>query len=380
MLRTRQFLFGLFACGLGAASTLSFANTAYIALGEGSGAGRETLPLGKLCDGTPESFYDEALFEPANCGSGEAQIPTARHEAPPRFSSPFLDERCNKSLAFQSRSERFECTEIEFWLGFQDGRYLQREHSINYLSSAITLSEWVFFKSNEFKKKLARLYELRAIGKIGMGLENGRLDYLIFGGLHSGADFGRVEQLDPGNIPAESFDLSIELTNARLSGDHELATQKAWEILDLAKTAGDPEVLEPLNVGMILTVMGMLSDFPISTGLPEATLDALLWARELPGLTYDGANTDKAPFVRPGLEYALASLYARAGKRDEYIAQLEVVAEQDNYENWAWYDFVEEQRKNPNRLLEKFASFGDDKYADSYAGSNNGCVFCHGGI
>lgn len=349
-------------------------------LGEGSGAGRDSLPLGEMCDGSPESFYGEALFERADCGTGEMNIPSARRESAPRFSSPYLDQRCSMPLAFQRKNERFECAEAEFWLGFQDGRFLQRQYAVNYLSDAIAWSEGVWFKSDDFKKKLARLYELRGVAKTGMGLENGRLDLLLFGELHSGLDFGRVEQLDPGNIPAASFGLTLGMTRARLAGDDELAAELAWENLELAMTAGDPDVLERLNVGMILTVTAMTRDFPTGTGLPEASLDALLWARELPGIKFNSENTPKAPFVRPGLEYMLASMYAQLGMRDEYIEQLEVVAQQDRYEDWAWYDFVEAQRADPDRLLAKFASFGEEDYSDSYAGSNSGCVFCHGGI
>jgi len=349
-------------------------------LGEGTGAGRESLPLGVMCDGTPETFYGEALFERADCGSGQMRIPTARLESPPRFDSPYLPYRCTDPLWLQGRDERFECAETEFWIGFQDGRRLQRQHSIRYLGDAILLAEAVLFKSEEFKTKLARLYELRAIGKTGLGLENGRLDLLLFGDFHSGRDFERVDELDPGNIAAASFQLTLALTNARLAGNDARAAELAWENLDLAMTAGDPDVLERLNVGMIMTVTALTRDFPASTGLPAASLDALLWARELPGIRFNSENTPKAPFVRPGLEYMLASFYAQLGMRDAYIAQLEVVTAQEGYGDWAWRDFVEAQRADPDRLLAKFASFGEDEYSDSYASSNSGCVFCHGGI
>lgn len=354
--------------------------SAVLDIGHGSGAGRESLPLGKMCDGRVEAFLGEALLERADCGSGSLRIPTARIESAPRFDSPYLPERCSLPLLLQSSNQRFTCAETEFWLGFQDGRSLQRHYALQYLDAAIAYQELVLLKSADFKKKLARLYEYRGIAKTGLGLENGRLDFLLFGDFHSGSDFRRVAALEPGSIAAQSFHLTLALTDARLAGDDELAAKLAWQNLELAKTAGDPDVLERLNVGMIMTVTAMTRDFPAKTGLPRASLDALLLARELPGIKFNHENTPKAPFVRPGLEFMLADLYAQNGMRDEYIKQLEVVAQQDRYQEWAWYDFIEAQRADPDRMLRKYASFSEDEYSDSYASSNNGCVFCHGNI
>ncbi|AOS97603.1 Glyoxalase-like domain protein [Microbulbifer aggregans] len=349
-------------------------------LGDGSGAGRESLPLGEMCDGTPESFYGERLFEPVLCGDTGLPVPVPRLEAAPRHQALYASERCGTPLIFQTAEQRFDCATVEFFLGLQDGRKSEREHSMRYISKAIQLAEGdASTMTDEYKYNLARMYEYRAIGKNGMGLENGVFEYLVYPELHAGADFARTEELNPGNIPAIAFGLSNDLTSARIAGDEELAVAKAWEILEFAETAGNPNTLEAINVGVILTLMGIVADFPMNTGLPQRMLEDFLWAMSFDGdLDYFTVNTKKAPFIRPGLEYALASLYARNGLRDEYIAQLEVVAAQPRYEEWAWYDFVEAQRANPNRMLAKFESFGGDGYSDTYAGSNNGCMVCHG--
>lgn len=349
-------------------------------LGRGTGEGRETLPLGEMCDGSPEGFYGERLFEPVLCDIVGLPIPIPRLEAPPRHDALYVSQRCSTPLIFQTPEERFQCGRVEFFLALQDGRRAERDHSMGYISKVIDLSEGdPLMMTEEHRQELSRMYEYRAIGKNGMGLENGVFEYLVFPELHAGADFLRTEELEPGNIPAIAFGLSNDLTSARIAGDEELAIAKAWDILLFAETAGDPETLEPLNVGIILTLMGIVADFPMSTGLPQRMLDDFLWAMTFDGeLDYFTENTQKAPFIRPGLEYALASLYARNSRREEYIAQLEVVAQQPRYEEWAWYDLVEAQRADPDRMLAKFEAFGDELYSDTYAGSNNGCMFCHG--
>ncbi len=335
------------------------------------------LPLGQMCNGQPEAFYQETLFERADCGSGQTVLPPARLESEPRFTSPYEAKRCTQPLLLQDDDERFGCAEAEFWVGFTDGRLGPRNDALQYLERSIYWSERVFFKPSDFKKKLARLYQLKGMLKMAMGMENGRADYLIFSELHSAQDFRRVERLDPGNFGARAFDMTLDMVYAQLLFP-ESAPGLALDVLHEARTAGDPDVVEPINVGTVLAVAPTTAIYPLESGVPPIALNAQLEAGCLPDIPFCYQNTDNALFARPGLEYQLASMYARLGMRDEYIAQLEVVAEQDRYDEWAWHDLVEAQRANPDRLLAKFASFGDDEYADSFATRNNGCMFCHG--
>ncbi len=340
------------------------------------------LPLGLLCDGSTESFYDEMLFERGDCGSNSSSlsIPKRRLESEPRFPSPYDDVRCEKTLQLQTPEERFECAEIEFWHAYSDGRLAPRKAALQYMGKAITLNESVGDDSEVFSVHLSRLYQLRGMFYMAMGIENGQLIYLVLSSLYAQKDFARVEALEPGNFVAESFNLTLEMANARVIGKHELALAHGLTSLEMALTAGDPNVIEPINVGTAFAVTGVTMNYPLNTGLPQTTLNAQLEIGCLPEVEFCRQNTLHAPFARPGLEYHLASIYARLGMRDEYINQLDVVTMQDKYDQWAWRDMVEAQRANPDRLLEKFSSYGEDQYSDSYATMNNGCVICHGRI
>jgi len=340
------------------------------------------LPLGVLCDGSTESFYDEILLERGDCGSNSSSLsmPKRRLESEPRFPSPYNDLRCESSLQLQTPEERFECAETEFWHAYSDGRLAPRKAALQYMGKAIKLNESVADDSKTFATQLSRLYQLRGMFYMAMGIENGQLIYLVLSNLYAQKDFARVEALEPGNFVAESFNLTLKMANARVIGKHDLALTHGVTSLEMALTAGDPEVIEPINVGTIFAVSGVTMNYPLNTGLPQATLEAQLAIDCLPEVEFCVQNTLHAPFARPGLEYHLASIYARMGMREEYINQLEVVVAQDRYNEWAWRDVVEAQRANPDRLLEKFASYGDDQYSESYATMNNGCVMCHGRI
>ncbi|PCJ45596.1 MAG: hypothetical protein COA99_04540 [Moraxellaceae bacterium] len=340
------------------------------------------LPLGMLCDGSTESFYDETIFERMDCGDPDAglSLPKRRLESEPRIPSPYEASRCQLSLVLQAPEQRFECAETEFWHAYSDGRLAPRNSTLKYISEAIELSESVGDNTAEFVVKLSRLYQLRGMFYMALGIENGQWLYLVFSNLYAQKDFARVEELEPGNFVASSFDITLKIANAQVAGKHELALAYGLESLHVSLTAGDPDVIEPVNVGTAFAVTGVTMNYPLNTGLPQATLDAMLEIGCIDEVAFCSQNTLHAPFARPGLEYHLASIYARLGLRNEYIAQLEVVAEQDRYDDWAWKAMVEAQRADPDRLLEKYASYGDDQYSDSYAQMNNGCVMCHGRI
>lgn len=336
------------------------------------------LQLSYLCDGSLATVYGEELLEREDCGSGKMAIPTARLEDAPRFASPYA--LCETPVEAQTADERFDCFERRFWDAYSDGRRQVRQDALRYMSSLIQLAEAGNDGTPEYVQKLSRLYQLRGMFYMAMGIENGALQYVLFNRLFSGRDFARVAQLEPGNFVASSFNVTMDMANLRVFGKHAQAQELARQAVLTAWHAGAPDVIEPINVGSMFAVSGVTMHYPLQSGVPALTLDATLAVGCLPEVAFCLDNTPNAPFARPGLEYHLAELYARLGMRDEYIQQLEVVAQQPGYAEWAWHDLVELQRADPDRLLQKFASYGDDQYSEGYATRNMGCVFCHGRI
>ncbi len=189
-----------------------------------------------------------------------------------------------------------------------------------------------------------------------------------------------MEALEPDNFVATVFDSTLEMTFARMANEHARAAELARGGLEYALNLGDPDVVEDVNVGAVFAITGITMTWPLSSGVPQASLEAKRKVGCLSEVEFCTGNTLHTPYARPGLEYHEAEMYARLGMRDAYVEQLEKVAAQPGYEDWAWYDVVELQRREPGRLLDKFASYGEDRYVDSYATMNNGCVMCHGRI
>ena len=341
---------------------------------------RDGLPLGTLCDDSEALVYDQQLLEPVKCGEDGLPIPAARLESPPRTPSPYAALRCVGAVADQELEALFDCGETEFWHAFSDGRLQPREEALAYMSEAIDRLSAVEQPSADFEGSLARLHQLRGMFYMGIGQENGRLDYLVGADRLAGEDFRAVEALEPDNFVATVFDSTLEMTFARMANEHARAAELARGGLEYALNLGDPDVVEDVNVGAVFAITGITMTWPLSSGVPQASLEAKRKVGCLPEVEFCTGNTLHAPYARPGLEYHEAEMYARLGMRDAYIEQLEKVAAQPGYEDWAWYDVVELQRREPGRLLGKFAAYGEDRYVDSYATMNNGCVMCHGRI
>jgi hypothetical protein len=336
------------------------------------------LQLSYLCDGSLASAYGEELLEREDCGSGKPVLPTARLEDSPRFASPYV--LCDIAPEQQTAAQRFDCFERSFWDAYSDGRRKPRQDALSYMSTLIALAEADNDGSASYVQQLSRMYQLRGMFYMAMGIENGALHFIILNGFYSGKDFARVSVLEPGNFVAASFDVTMDMANLRVRNQHDRAEVLAKQALMTAWHAGAPDVIEPINVGSMFAVSGVTMHYPLRSGVPALTLDATLAVGCIPEVEFCNNNTLHAPFARPGLEYHLAEIYARMGMREDYIRQLDVVAQQPGYADWAWKDLVELQRANPERLLEKFASYGDEQYSEGYATRNMGCVFCHGRI
>lgn len=335
-------------------------------------------PFGLLCDGTPAQVYDQQLLERVDCATGESfTLPSPRVELEPQLPSPYEVERCGLLSDELSVSEVLSCAELEFWQAFSDGRLAARQEALAYISEALDEVERRGYPE-ELNQEVAHLYMLRGMFYMAMGQENGVGEYLIGSREYSTPDFDRVAELDPDNFAVISFDLTLEMTLAGIAGDHMRAHSMAREALEYALSLGEPNTVEPANVGTILGLTGVTMTWPLSSGLPQESLEALEWVGCPDEIPFCRDNTLHAPYARPGLAYHQAEMYARLDMGEAYRAQLEVVAAQPRYETWPWRDLVELQRANPELLLEKFRSYGQDEYAHSYATMSSGCVMCHG--
>ena len=338
----------------------------------------EDAPFGYLCDGQAASVYDEQLLERTNCGGDDPFVlPPARIELEPKTVSPYEAERCGAIDDTRSDEALLKCAEFEFWHAFSDGRLIPRQEALEYISNSLSLLEERVLPER-LNPDLGRLYMLRGMFYMAIGLENGVSDYLIDSEAYSSLDFDRVEELDDENFAVIAFDLTLQMTLAGLAGEHERAAEIARNGLDYVLGLGDPDVVEDKNVGAVLGLSGTTMTWPLNTGIPQKTLEALEAVDCPHNIEFCERNTVHAPYARPGLEYHKAEVYARLNMREAYQAQLEIVAQQPGYEDWPWREVVEIQRKEPSRLLNKYLSYGEDEYAQSYATMSSGCVMCHG--
>lgn len=337
-------------------------------------------PFGLLCDGSPATVYDEQLLERPDCGEGEPtpfEIPPKRIELEPQIESYYQEERCGPLDASFTHEQILTCSESEFWHGFSDGRLAQRQATLTYLDKALELLEAVGF-GPELNPDVGRMHMLRAMVLMALGLENGIPEYMIESDRYITPEFDRVEELDPGNFVAFAFSLTLEMTIAGIEGDYERAEELAYQSLEAGLALGEPDVVDHPKVGAILGLSGTLMTWPLASEVPQATLEALETIGCPEDVEFCVQNTLHAPFARVGLEYHKAEFFARLNLSDRYRAQLEVVAAQPGYEIWPWKDLVELQRREPDRLLNKYLSYGEEEFAQSYATQNSACVICHG--
>ena len=258
-------------------------------------------PFGYLCDGGAATVYDEQLLERTNCGGDDPFVlPPARIELEPHIASPYEAERCGDIDDTRSSDVLLSCAETEFWHAFSDGRLTPREEALAYISDTLRLLE-----SREVAESLhsdlGRLYMLRGMFYMAMGLENGISDYLIDSEAYSSPDFDRVEELDGENFAVIAFDLTLEMTLAGLAGEHERAAEIARNGLDYVLGLGDPDVIEDKNVGAVLGLSGTTMTWPLNTGIPQKTLDALETVDCPHNIEFCERNTLHAPYARPGL-------------------------------------------------------------------------------
>ena len=313
-------------------------------------------------------------------GEGEPtpfEIPFRRIELEPQIESFYEEERCGPLDASFTHEEILSCTESEFWHGFSDGRLAHRQASLDYIDEALELLEALGF-GPELNADVGRVHMLRARVLMALGLENGMPEYMIESDKYITPEFDRVQELDPENFVAFAFNLTLEMTIAGIEGDFERAEELAYESLEVGLSLGEPGVVDHPKVGAILGLSGTLMTWPLASEVPQTTLEALEMIGCPEDVEFCVQNTTHAPFARVGLEYHKAEFFARLNLPDRYRAQLEVVTAQPGYEIWPWRGLVELQRQEPERLINKYLTYGEEQFAQSYATQNSACVICHG--
>jgi hypothetical protein len=289
-------------------------------------------------------------------------LPKAREETEPKIPSPY--QRCEQPLRNQAADTLFNCAEHEFWHAFSDGRVKARKDAETILGDIMKLNQ----KSQEAPKR-GRLLALRGYLRLAMALENAKMEYLLFGGMEK--DFQEAKKLDTENKTYDTFLDTIVMAKAAVFGDWKKATALALPAFEILKD-------HPTN---ILALSGTTIGFPMSTGLPQKTIefmDSWVCPDDIADFCYD--NTQHAPFARPGLSFHFAEAYARMGDREKTLHYLEQARQSPGYDAWQYKQLVETPLADMDKYMGYWASFGpDDSAFDKvYANQNFGCVMCHG--
>jgi hypothetical protein len=288
-------------------------------------------------------------------------FPKARRETEPRIPSPY--HRCPTPLREQSHEELFACAEQEFWHAFSDGRRKVRQEAATILGRLMSLT-----KDDPDGAKRGRLLALRAYLRLSMSLENARSDLFLFGMLER--DFKAAKRLDTENKNYDSFLDTIVMARAAVFGNWKKASELAFPAFDILKD-------HPVN---ILALSGTTIGFPMSTGVPQRTIEFLegfVCPTEIPFCTQ---NTPKAPFARPGLSFHFAEAFARVGNREKTLYYLNEAKQSLAYADWPYQELVEKPLADIDTYMSYWRSFGEtgSAFDKVYANQNFGCVLCHG--
>lgn len=290
------------------------------------------------------------------------KMPSARLFAEPTKASPW--QPCEGPLKGRPEEEIYQCADQAFWEGFSDGRLETRTAADKRLGEALNL-----LKNWDEGEKLARAHFLRGALRLAMSLENGKTQYAIFNTLFVRPDMRRAVELDPDGIAAPAFLHALDIANNAVYRRWNSATPLSEDAITSAYEVG---------IGAAFAIGGTLIGFPLSTGIPQKTVQMM---EDIPcDIYFCQDNTQKAPFSVPGLAFHQAEGYARIGDREGLLHWLEVARNAPGYEEWHFNYIVEGVAADPDAFLQKFAQYGEtaSPFMDVYANSNFGCVFCHG--
>ncbi len=255
--------------------------------------------------------------------------------------------------------ERFLCGEYWFWIALSFD-IEARSETWDRLGALIEASD----PATE-GKDLGRMHALRGQLALALTLENGDGSHLA----EILPDFERAAELNPDNaiIPTWKDSMDIALT-WRLgdAGDLQEIAERAWENVERCPT------------GNILSISGTTIGLPLSTGIPQKTIELLDgWSCEAGDFCEQ--NTWRAPYAQPGLAYHFAEAYARVGRQDDARAYLERALQAPGGDTWPYRQMAEETLSELDAVVAEFEALGDDgdAFDRMYANQSFGCVFCH---
>jgi hypothetical protein len=257
----------------------------------------------------------------------------------------------------------FECLEQRFW-GVLRVDFDARLTVFDMMTAHIEATEPVEGEH----QWLSRLYFQRGQLAMAIALEDKPDNAIQFiGGVRP--DFQRAAELDPGNTILPTWDDSMAVALANAARDPvalEAALESAWENV------------EDCPLGNIPSITGTTLGLPMSTGAPQKSIE-LLERWDCDAMGWCTANTWKAPYAAPGLNYHLAESYARVGDAETARVYLDKSAAAPGYDEWPYRYVAEEASGDLDAFVGKFTALGEDGDAFNivYANSEYGCKFCH---
>lgn len=291
----------------------------------------------------------------AACSSGEA--------APAPASAPV--SWTGKDCAAQTvDADRFACAEAQFWGAFQQAGLELRAANEKTLLAVIAKTE----ASADVSGRALMHFRLGQL-RLAMALENEQRQYAIQSQTMVVGEFEKAMALDPYDGIVAPWKDAMEIAMAAVISD--------WEKgVALAERGFENVKLNPL--GNTLSLSGTTIGFPLSTGVPQKTV-ALLDAWTCSGVAWCSANTEHAPWARPGLSFHFAEAYARVGDRAKAKEHLDAALASPGAEVWPYRHVAAEAADDLDGFLAKFSKLGEDGSAFdiAYANQKYGCVFCH---
>ena len=255
----------------------------------------------------------------------------------------------------------FAAAEAQFWSAFQqpglDARLAAEKRLIAAIPSAASNTERSLLHF--------RLGQLR----LAMSLENGQTQYVLNAPTMIVGEFDKAIALDPYSGIIAPWKDAMEIATAAILSD--------WEKgVTLANRGFENVKLNPM--GNTLSLSGTTIGFPLSTGVPQRTVELLdRWTCS--GVAWCSANTDHAPWARPGLSFHFAEAYARVGNREKAKQYLDAALSAPGADRWPYRSIAADAANNLDAFMKKFGDLGPDGSAFNiaYANQKYGCVFCH---
>ena len=266
--------------------------------------------------------------------------------------------------AHASESDAYACAEARFWSAFRQAGLPARKDA-----EAVVLAVIAANGSPRDTRGMSLMHFRLAQLRLAMSLENAQRDYVIHSNDMIVGELDRATALDSyGGIIAPWKD-AMQIATAAILGD--------WgEAVKLADRGFDNIALNPL--GNTLSLSGTTIGFPMSTGVPARTASYLdVW--RCSGVAWCDANTEHAPYARPGLGYHFAEAYARVGDADKARRYLGEALHAPGTDTWPYRYIAEQAAADVGAFVKKFADLGTDGSAFDvvYANQPYGCLFCH---